>query len=463
MHSLKDYKVKDSNLIKLNAKMELCRRDPVRFFNFICGFEAQDYQKQIIQSVLDMQPDDTLIISCPPRHGKTQVISKILPIWLMGNALNNNETLKYGIFTYGQKYSNDISIETRNYINSPYYGFVFPNVKLSSESIEKWRVDSPDSEISYMVSSVGGVATGLGFNYIVIDDPIRDWEEARSRDRTEKLYNWYQSVASTRREKGCKTIIIATRWSDHDLTGRLASNGHKVINFKAIDNGKALWQSRFSLEHLESIKVDMPSKVWSCLYQGMPIPDEGLLIKPEWIKYKHFERKPSHSLIAWDTASKIEDPNDWSVGIELNKDELGNIYIIDMIRVKQEFPDLVRTINNWGTSDNVYIEDKSSGIQLIQTLRRECKRNIIPIKTNKSKISRVEAITPLFETGRVYINDEYNFNELIKELLQFPDGNNDDCVDALTHALDKINIATKATSGANRDSARQNSIYSKLF
>lgn len=461
---MKPYIEYKEKMLPLAAKLELCRRNPADFFSFITGFKPNDHQVKILEILKNLPDDGRLIVSCPPRHGKTECVSKIFPPWLMGNAQLRDINQKVGIFTYGQKYSNDVSLRARQYIQSPYYNLVFPDVKLSGEAVEKWRFDG-EKDISYTASSVGGVATGMGFNLIVIDDAIKDWEEARNRDRTEKIYDWFQSVAATRAEKGCKIVIIATRWSDHDLTGRLlGSNEYEYINFPAIDsNGNALWESQFPLEHLEKIREARGGKVWSTLYQGNPIPDEGQIIKPEHIRYGKPTRPSVHSLISWDTASKIGEPNDYSVGIEMEKDDIGNIFITNIIRIKQEFPDMVRTVATWGTSPNIYIEDKSSGIQLIQQLKRECKRNIIPVKSVKSKLFRLESVTPLFEANKVFFADEYLFSIAITELLSFPDGSFDDTVDAISQGLIELTKSNKVSSGVSKDSLMKQSVYGGLF
>ena len=303
----------------------------------------------------------------------------------------------------------------------------------------------------------------LVHNCLIIDDPHKDWEETRNHDLTDKVYEWYQSVAYTGIEKGGKLIVLATRWCDHDLTAHiLDTEDWEYLNMPAINEaGEALWPEQFDLDRLADIREHAGTKVWQCLYQQNPLPDEGKLFKKEYIRYGNPDRRYLKKIISWDTASTMSKSSDYSVGVELGLDEQHNIYIIDVIRLKVEFTELVKTINSWGTADTVYIEEKASGIQVMQVLRQEdSRRSFIGKKPKLSKEARADFMSPLFEAGKIFFTRP--FPDLEKELLQFPDGAHDDCIDALSqgvYCFPKGDIHTAVP----RDEIIKSSPYRNIF
>jgi hypothetical protein len=460
------------NIDKMAAKIELCRRELLHYFSFILNFPVTNHQKIIIDSI--QKSNENLIISMPPRAGKTTLISEIYISWLLGNAvLKKSNVNKIGLYTYGQDLSNIISSRIRNIINSNYWKYIFGDRKLATDSIQRFEferkeenahsttINMLDKEVSFTCGSINSTMTGLGFDLVVIDDPIKNLEEARNVTYTEKIYNWFQSVALTRLEKNGRIIIVATRWSDHDLSGRLIDQGWPVINLKAIENNTSYWPEQFPLEKLEDIREAVGPKIWSSLYLGSPTPAEGILFKPDWIQYKK-SYNVKQRIISWDTASKISELNDYSVGIQLALDEFDNVIVENIFRGKLEFQDLLEKIKIWGDSDIVYVEDSANGIPIIQSMKTH-KRSVIPVKALKSKISRAELTIPYFNAGKIYFNDEYIFSDCINELLTFPDGKNDDCVDSLIQgilALKKNNINA---IGAKKELILKASPYDRLF
>jgi len=379
----------------------------------------------------------------------------------MGKAQLSAESCKLGIMTYGQKLSNENSFKARTFLQSDYYHLVFPSVQLGVDNITHWRLKGTQ-DISYFASSVGGAATGLGFDYLIIDDPLRDIEEASNRDHTQKLYDWFNSVARTRIEAGGNIIILATRWSDHDLTGRLMKEGGwDILTVPAInESGESLWPERYPVEDFLELRSKNP-RIFECLFQQNPLPIEGKLIKKSYLKYGRVPGKITHRFITWDCASTISKTSDWSVGIEFEVDEYLNIGVVDFIRVKEEFPQLLKTIKSWGSAPTVYIEKAAAGIQVLQSLPSVYnRRSFLERKVTVSKSARLEAMTPQFEAGKIFLAEEYL--ELEKELLQFPDGAHDDCVDALTLSQYCI-IRTTGSTSVKRDEILSNSSYAGLF
>lgn len=447
--------------LKLAARLELCRRDFAEFYSFVSGWVVPDHIRILSEKLQALGHDDKLIVAMPRRHGKSTSIAQLYPIWLMGRAVAAGCDEQVGIFTYGQSLSNDNSYFARQFFNTSFYRMVFPTADIVSENITNWRIKG-DHRISYTASSVGGVGTGKGFNTLIVDDPHKDWAETRNRDLTSKVYDWYQSIASTGLEKGGKIVILATRWCDHDLTARALENGgYDYLFLPAVTDEQALWPQQFPMSRLMEIKKDSGNKVWQCLYMQNPIPDEGKLIKKDFIKRCDRPKSFKNTIISWDTASTISKTADYSVGIELGIDEHNNYYVLDMIRVQFEFPELIQLIKTWGRSESIYIEEKDSGIQVMQVLRREKgRRSFIGRKPKISKEARLEAISPKFEAGKVFFTDE--FAELEKELLQFPDGAHDDCVDALSQGIHNFPTVEVSAVG-DRTKTIQQSAYQGIF
>lgn len=447
----------------LEAKWELCRRDLSYFYGYMTGWKCPPHVHKIIDKITNLPDNGKLIVAAPPRHSKSITISAIYPIWLMGRAQMEKQGQRIGLFTYGQAKSNDNSEIARRYVKSPFYQHIFPYAKIENDLVTHWKMNFEEREISYFASSVGGASTGFGYNTVIIDDPHKNWQEARNRTQTQKVYDWYQSVTSTRLEKNAKVILLATRWSDHDLTARLLDTGQfDYISFPAIsDDGEPLWDYYGLDYYLDKKEGFENKKMWECIYQQNPIPDEGQIFKREWIFYDQ-PNSIKRKYITWDTANTTSEAADWSVGIEWGIDENNKIFILDMIRVKREFPALLRLIQEWGTAEDIYIEHAASGVQVLQAMKEiSTKRNFIGRNPKLSKLDRLEKHTGKFEAGRVKFTKE--FVDLERELLQFPDGSHDDCVDALTLGLEVSSYTeTKVLAGDNRGII-ESSPYSGIF
>lgn len=448
------------------VKFEACRRFFYHFYKFMTDWDLPPHVLMMIERLQHLGTNERIIFSMPPRHAKSTTISQMFAIWKMGNAIRNKENFRVGYFTYGQRLSNENSYKSRQFVKSPYYELVYPSVVLDNENVEFWRFNPAISDVSFMASSVGGAATGLGYELLIIDDPIKNLEEADNRDYTEKIYDWFKSTSSTRLNKDANIIVVATRWSDHDLSGRLLEDkGWEHISFPAIDeHDNALWPEMFSKEKLNQIEEDMPPRIWRALYQQNPTPDEGTIFKQAYLKYAE---KPAHlinDLISWDTASSLSETSAFSVGLEMGKDASGNIYIYDIMRRRMEFVDLLDTARDWGSSKNIYIEKKDSGVSLINSLKKSnFKRNVIPVMPKMSKDQRFESIIHKFRAGKVYFCGEKNMQEVISELLKYPEGKYRDCIDALSQGIWFLDNLGEIKTGVNREEILNSSPYANII
>ncbi|KKK98918.1 hypothetical protein LCGC14_2637940, partial [marine sediment metagenome] len=299
---------------------------------------------------------------------------------------------------------------------------------------------------SYYAVGIGGGLTGRGFNVGIIDDPVKDSEEAESQTIREKVWDWYRRVFRTRAQPDAAIIIVMTRWHEEDLVGQLlkqaredpAADQWEVLHFKAITDGKALWPGRYPLSVLEKIRSSIGGRAFESLYQGNPTIAEGQIIKREWWRY--YKERPQFGRIihSWDTAFKDKTQNDYSVCTVWGEAQNG-YYLLDVWRAKVEFPELERVAVALFERDNpnvVIVEDKASGQSLVQSLQRNTRIPVLPVKVDRDKVARANSITPLIESGKVLLPESALWLfDYIEELSAFPNAAHDDQVDSTTQAL----------------------------
>jgi len=262
----------------------------------------------------------------------------------------------------------------------------------------------------------------------------------------ENVLEWFHSTLYTRREPEATIVVIATRWHEDDLVGRLLKQQHdnpeadqwEILHLKAIEESKALWSERYPLKTLEAIKSSIGSRAFESLYQGEPTIAEGEIIKREWWQY--FDEMPNFQRIihSWDTAFKTKVSNDFSVCTVWGEADNG-YYLLNVWRGRVEFPELKAVavaLNQKDTPSAVLIEDMASGQSLIQELGRGTPIPVLPVKTDRDKVSRAAAASPMIEAGKVFLprNAPWLYDYL-EEMSAFPNGTFDDQVDSSTQAL----------------------------
>ena len=387
----------------------------------------------------------------PPRHGKSEIISLRFPCWYLARH-PEDYIVQAG---YAESISLTHSRKARDIFISPEMARLFPDIH--------HRPERPGQEIiiperqaahewgtkqggSYYAVGIGGGLTGRGFNIGIIDDPVKDEEEAASQTIRDKVWDWYQRVFRTRAEPGAAIIVVMTRWHQEDLVGRLlkqsqedpTSDQWKVLHFPALTDSIALWPERYPLGVLESIRSSIGGRAFESLYQGNPTIAEGQIIKREWWRY--FKEPPSFLRIihSWDTAFKDKTQNDYSVCTVWGETQNG-FYLLDVWRARVEFPELKRTAVALDARDKpsvVLVEDKASGQSLIQELQRDTRIPVIPFKVDSNKVARANSVTPLIEAGRVFLPESAPWLfDYIEELSAFPNAGHDDQVDSMTQAL----------------------------
>jgi predicted phage terminase large subunit-like protein len=395
-------------------------------------------------------PDGLYLVgkSLVPTHN-SMIISEFFPAWYLGR----NPDKRVVCASYGQELASEFGRKVRNQLADPMYGEIFPNVGLAGDSAAADKFDlSPPHRGGYFAVGAGGALTGKGANCLIIDDILKNSEEADSESHRRKLIDWYTAVAYTRLMDDGAIVLVMTRWHIMDLAGWLLKE-HKhekwtVLNLPAInEEGEALWPEKFPVPILEQIRKTLPNRHWMSLYQQKPFIEEGNIYKRQWWNlWPDTKPLPECEFIiqSWDTAYSDADrkKSSYSARVTLGvfkrvDDEFHNIILIEYWKGRVEYPELrkesLRAYQDY-EPDKVIIEKKASGNSLIQDLRRAG----LPLATytpEKDKITRAYAAQSLLENGRLYYPARKWAEDFISALARFPNPDDDDVADAFSQAI----------------------------
>jgi predicted phage terminase large subunit-like protein len=395
-----------------------------------------------------------LMVSLGPRHGKSELISFWFPIWL----LIRDPSTKIILCSYGADLAAHFGRRVRNFINEhgPEFGLT---LRKDTAASYRWELDQGGGMVT---AGVGGPIVGRGAHVFIVDDIHKNREEASSDIVREKAIEWWQGTAIHRLEPGAPAVIVATRWHHDDLIGRLESLSNSgegqtwdVINlpaFAGVDDvlgreiGEPLWPERWDKKALLEIKKGMTPFDWSAIFQGQPTPEDGGAIQRGWWRYYDNSTLPEkfdQMIMSWDLAFKDLKKSDYTVGQVWGR-KGANYYLLYQTRKRIDAP---TTIAEFRHMHGLYpearaklIEDAANGPAVYQMLRHEIP-GIMLIKAKKSKDARLSAIAPLIQAGNVYLPSPTTtpwVNDFIFEHSAFPNGANDDQVDATTQALNYL-------------------------
>ena len=390
-----------------------------------------------------------LIVNMPPRHTKSEFASYLLPSWLMGL----NPKLKIIQATHTGELAVRFGRKVRNLMNNADYSQIFPEVKLRQDSSAAGRWETHAGG-EYFAAGVGGAITGRGADLMIIDDPHSE-QDALSPAALENAYEWYTSGPRQRLQPGGAIVIVMTRWSEIDLTGKLLKQQSRdlladqweVVEFPAlIDDDKVLWPEFWQKEELLKVKASLSVGKWEAQWQQNPTSETSAILKRDWWRQWEKEDIPplQYVMQSYDTAFSKQTNADFSAittwGV-FYPEEGGppNIILVDARRGRWDFPELRRIAleeYEYWDPECVLIEAKASGMPLTQELRSMGipVQNYSPSRGN-DKFTRVNSIAPLLESGLVWAPDTRWAEEVIEECAAFPSGENDDFVDTCTQAL----------------------------
>lgn len=399
-----------------------------------------------------------LIINMPPRHTKSEFASYLLPAWFLGKyphkkVIQTSHTAELAV-GFGRK--------VRNLVDMDIYNKIFPDLALQADSKAAGRWNTSKGG-DYFAIGVGGAVTGKGADLLIIDDPHSEQEAALAEinpDIYDKTYEWYTSGPRQRLQPGGSIVIVMTRWSKRDLTAQVlkaaAARGGdewEVIEFPAIlPSGNPLWPEFWPMEELTVLREELPNSKWQAQYQQSPTSDTSAIVKREWWKEWESDVPPTCEFVlqSWDTAFEKTQRADYSActtwGVFYQPDAAGleqaNIILLNAFRDRMEFPELkrcaVEEYREW-EPDSVIIEKKASGAPLIYEMRAMGipVQEFTPTRGN-DKISRLNAVSDLFASGRVWAPASRWAEEVIEEVASFPGSEHDDYVDTVSMAMHRF-------------------------
>lgn len=411
-----------------------------------------------------------LMVFMPPQHGKSEQSSRLLPSWIHGI-----EPDKRIIATsYGAELASSFNRDVQRIMDSDAYLEVFPATRLWGENVRAvsqsaYLRNSDVFEIvgrkgGYRSAGVDGAVTGMPADFLLIDDPYKNYREACSPTIRKRVKDFYTSVLWTRQQKDSGILIMQTRWHEQDLCGWLLEEQNKggefadvweTLSFPAMleheserhpeDKRKLnepLWPTKYDERHLRVTKRTLGSVQWSALYQQSPKPAEGVLIKAEWLR--HYKVMPTHfdeQIQSWDMSFGSQSV-DASFVVGSVYGRIGaRILLLAQVRGQWDFPESIAQIGQlskrFPKATRKLVERKANGQAVIDTLKKKI-QGLIPINPLGSKESRMAAVSPLYEAGNVEYPDESLapwIRDHEDEILTFPNARTDDRVDTETQAL----------------------------
>lgn len=434
-------------------------------------YEASAHHRLIASKLDDVAEGKIprLAIFMPPRMGKSELASRRFPAHVLGK----NPELEIIAGSYGQELADDFGRDVRDIVASPECHNVFPQLSLrpDSRAANRWHTTEGGA---YRAVGVGGSATGRGADIFLIDDPVKDREDADSDAKRAKTYNWYRSTAYTRLSEHGAIVLIQTRWHEGDLAGLLleemAAGGEQweVLDLPAIlPSGHSLWPKRFSLDRLARIKRAVGPREWSALYMQKPQPDEGSFFKREWFQtWDPLRVRPEDALPArlsfYGTSdyAVTADGGDYTVHRVWGVCPDGNLYRIAGWRGQtssdvwvEKKLDLIAKWKPFAWFGEAGVIQKAVEPMIVRRMRERntyCRLEWVPSLTDKPTRARgfqarAAMRTVWFEPGAD-----------LSEFLNFPTGKHDDevdCAGMIGRALDEAHPAIRLIPKRNTTGA----------
>jgi phage terminase large subunit-like protein len=458
--------------------------------NYRPGWVHQDICRRLERFMHQVEAgmSPRLMIAMPPRAGKSALASDSLPSWMLGH----HPDWSIIATSYAQSLPIGFSRAIRDRLKDPAYQAIFPGTKIrpDAQGVELWKTTAGGG---YMAAGVGVGITGFGGNVLIADDLIKDQAEASSEVVRESTYQWYQSVLRTRLAPGGGILLIGTRWHWHDPAGRLLEEDEmlakagvplyerenwEVVSYPAIaehdeylmldgriehdlpepekpkalrllrKKGDALHPERYPLPELLKIKNTFPSSIWSALYQQAPTPSEGDFFRRDDFRYRWLDpayRPLCRRFITVDYAIGKKERNDYTVMGAFALDSEDNLYVLEIRRGRWGTEEIVSNVTALVERHQPEIYAGEQGV-IHEAVWPEIKRaldakrlyvsidkSLVPISDKPTRArplqGRVQRHKLFFSFDEVTKPDVYDAAE--KEMLQFPDGVNDDIVDML--------------------------------
>lgn len=475
------------------AARTLARRRLIRFITrfrakYEIGWVHEDICRRLERFVerVERQEEPRLLLCVPVRHGKSDICSRHLPAWVLGKHPDWEIIAASGAQSLAMSFSRYL----RDLMSDPSYAALYPAASLdpNARNVENWNMTAGGG---YLAAGVGTMITGRGCQILIVDDPVRDAEEADSQVVRDKIWDWYISTALSRLAPGGGVLVCMTWWSEDDLAGRLqqlseveGADTFEVIKYPAINDqgdeyiladdsivqvppdspppkdarmtrpmNTALHPVRYSLAALLQRKATYyalgQQRWWAALYQQNPTPDEGAYFTKSMFRtYVNLPPKRERQLFqAWDFAITTTASADYTVGVTIAQDTNGHIMVVDRARFRADdsFVIVDEILNHWvahGSEAVLGFEDGQIWKSIAAPFKRRCaERRLFPsyilLRPLTDKLARAQPLRGLMQGGRVWFPENAQWvDDMRNEMLRFNSGGkHDDQVDALAWAV----------------------------
>lgn len=424
---------------------------PSKFHVFLC-----DTVQEFIERKTD-KPYEILILSTPPQHGKSKTVTETLPSFYLGK----HPTHRVIEISYNETFASTFGKRNKEKINQ--FGNIF-GISLSKDSKSSTEFELSNNIGGMISRGVLSGVTGKSCNLMIIDDPIKNSEDADSESYRNKLFDEWNHSFLTRLAPGAKVIVIQTRWHEDDLAGKLieVEENCQIINLpmEAEENdpmgrevGDPLCpEMGRDYDFMQNLKENLHKtqsgiRTWNALYQGRPTSLEGNILKREWWNYYQANDYVNKRLqldlliMSVDATFKDNDNNDY-VAIEVWGKKEANMYLIDLINEHMDFSTTLKAIKGmkaiYPRIGAILVEDKANGSAIIQVLRSQIP-GIIGVLPVGGKEARVNSVSFAIEAGNCYLPSDRAFTAMfIDQCASFPNGKHDDMVDSMSQALGRL-------------------------
>ncbi|QDQ03163.1 hypothetical protein FOH38_23485 [Lysinibacillus fusiformis] len=458
--------------LAVEAQKELARRSYHDYVEYVHHGHYQHYpHTQIVCDELQGIAEGKqkfILIEMPPRHGKSMTVTETFPSYYIGR----NPDKRVITAAYSDGLATKFGRMNRNKFNEFSHELFDIELSEANAANKDWGVQ--DRRGGMISTGIGGSITGQGADLMIIDDPIKNMKEASSQLIRDNIWDEWEATLSTRLHDGASVIVIMTRWHEDDLIGRLLTRSpRKWVRLRlpaiAEDENDLLGRKPgdplcrelgFDEQWASDKKAEVGSRTWNALYQQRPSPAGGSIFKRDWIRYyvrsseQHREWGLSDDVVilpihfdkmaqSWDCTFKGTDTSDFVAGGVWARKK-ANYYLLDVEHKRMGFADTMKAIramaDKWPEARSKYIEDKANGTAIIEILKDEIS-GITPVNPDGGKEARANAVSPLFESGNVWLPHPNMcpwVNDLIEELVAFPNATHDDLVDMTTQALNQL-------------------------
>ena len=405
-----------------------------------------------VQNHIENSRKRILIVQMPPQHGKSQSITETLPSWYLGK-FPHKRVIEV---SYGDDLAQRFGRRNKQKIQQ--FGKELFGIELATDRKSDTDFEIADHKGSMISKGIMSGITGQPGDLVIIDDPVKNRQEADSETYRERMWDEFLNSIYSRQSATAKIILIQTRWHEDDLAGRILKNLPQMTELINIpceaeeddvfgrEKGEALfpeigkdtaWLNEFKVAYA----TQEGNRAWLALYQGRPTAQEGNMIKRTW--WKHYTALPDmiQTIMSVDAAFKDEKTSDYTC-IQVWGKRDADMYLIDCINARMDFPATLQKIYDtkakYPKCNLILVEDKANGSAIIQMLRRKVP-GVIPINPEGGKVARVNAISPAIESGNVWLPENATWlNDFVEQCSAFPQGKHDDMVDAMSQALNRF-------------------------